>query len=274
MLFPVSILTVRAYWVFRKLLLENRLLLHIQVFDEGFSGILTKFASLSADRRPKPEGDVFCAGGKRDAVDPALFRASANCAFTMISRIDAGILSKVRAKAPLNLKKSRWALGIVMGDNKRLVHLTPRPGEESGLTGKDVRPFVLKQPSKFTLFDRRRLQQAAKDEIYRATEKLVYKFISKRLAFALDMTGTLCLNSANILISKVEGMCVKFVMAYQNSILCQYLYIQLFDELKVLKGNLLSLPCPALSPVQDKEPAQLAALAMEEADGAAAAIDD
>ena len=86
------------------------------------------------------------------------------------------------------------------------------------------------------------LQQTAKEEIYRADEKLVYKFISDRLVFAYDDSGALFLNSANILIPKIPGMSVKTVMAFLNSELYSYFYRKLFGEVKVLKGNLINLP--------------------------------
>ena len=60
--------------------------------------------------------------------------------------------------------------------------------------------------------------------------------------FAYDNSGSLFLNSANILIPKVKGMSVKTVMAFLNSELYQFLYTKIFGEIKVLKGNLTQLP--------------------------------
>ena len=79
----------------------------------------------------------------------------------------------------------------------------------------------------------------------------MYKFISKKLVFAIDETGSLFLNSANILIPKVPSMSTKSVLAFLNSALYQYLYIALFDDCKILKGNLLRLPFPLIGKDQD-----------------------
>lgn len=256
-LFPVSVLNVKAHKAFRQFLLENELLRRIHVFDARFSGVLTKFASISADRRPKLDGITFTDGHTTASIDVSEARTSANCTFTMVSNLDAGIISKIRSKAPLNLKNSRWALGIVTGDNKNKLHEAPGPHEEPIYTGKEIQPFVLKQPSKYILFDRSRLQQVARDEFYRAPEKLVYKFITKKLMFAYDDTRSLCLNSANILIPKIDGMSIKSVMAFLNSTLYQYLYIKLFNELKILKGNLQELPFPVLSQSENEQLTEL-----------------
>ena len=96
-------------------------------------------------------------------------------------------------------------------------------------------------------YDRSQFQQVAKDEIYRSPEKLVYKFISDKLVFAYDDNKSLFLNSSNILIPSIPGMSVKTVMAFLNSDLYSFLYRKLFGEIKILKGNLLELPFPAIS---------------------------
>ena len=98
---------------------------------------------------------------------------------------------------------------------------------------------------------RSQFQQVAQEKYYRANEKLVYKFISKKLVFAYDNTKSLFLNSANILIPNVPNMSIKTVMAYLNSELFQYLYTKLFGEVKILKGNLILLPFPKITEQQN-----------------------
>ena len=70
--------------------------------------------------------------------------------------------------------------------------------------------------------------------------------ISKKLIFAYDNKQRLFLNSANILIPKLENYTIKDVMTFLNSTLFQYIYTKKFNELKVLKSNLLQLPFPLL----------------------------
>jgi hypothetical protein len=96
------------------------------------------------------------------------------------------------------------------------------------------------------------LQQVAKEEIYRAPEKLVYRFVSKRLTFAYDASQRLFLNSANILIPKIPGASAKTVAAFLNSELFQFFYSQTFASGKVLKSELSELPFPELSPTLNR----------------------
>ncbi len=53
-------------------------------------------------------------------------------------------------------------------------------------------------------------------------------------------------------------MSVKTVMVFLNSPLFQFMYMKLFGEVKILKGNLLELPFPEIS---EKENMILTALA-------------
>ena len=124
-------------------------------------------------------------------------------------------------------------------------------------TGKEIGKFLLKEAKNYIHYDRDSFQQVAKDEIYRAKEKLVYKFVSNKLMFAYDDSSSLFLNSANILIPNIPGMNIKTVLAFLNSSLYQFLYEKLFGELKVLKGNLSELPFPEIDSQTDNELTQI-----------------
>ena len=120
-------------------------------------------------------------------------------------------------------------------------------GLEPIYTGKDIARYCLKKASRYIKYNRADFQQCAKDEFYRAKEKLVYKFVSSRLCFTYDDKQRLFLNSANILIPDVDGMSVKSVLAFLNSSLFNFLYVKRFDDLKILKGNLSTLPFPKIA---------------------------
>ena len=59
-------------------------------------------------------------------------------------------------------------------------------------------------------------------------------------------------------------MSTKTVMAFLNSSLFQFMYIRLFGEVKILKGNLMELPFPELS---DHENRRLSSLVDEVLNG-------
>ena len=82
--------------------------------------------------------------------------------------------------------------------------------------------------------------------IYRAKEKLLYKFISKDLVFAYDDTGILSLNSCNVLIPEVPGLNIKYVLAILNSSVAQFYYSKMFGSVKVLRSHLEQIPIPVV----------------------------
>jgi hypothetical protein len=144
-------------------------------------------------------------------------------------------------------------LGIITGNNARVLKERMRQGLEPIFTGKDISKYGLKKASRYIKYNRADFQQCAQDELYRAKEKLVYKFVSGSLCFTYDDKQRLFLNSANILIPEVDGMSVKTVLAFLNSSLFNFLYTKRFNDLKILKGNLTTLPFPKITEEQDEQ---------------------
>ena len=57
-------------------------------------------------------------------------------------------------------------------------------------------------------------------------------------------------------------MSVKTVLAFLNSSLFNFLYTKRFNDLKILKGNLSTLPFPKITPEQDEQFTALVDLAL------------
>ena len=260
-LMPISVLNVKAHTNFRKYILNSGKVNRIVIYDKLFSGVATQCVSISFQlggggcRETVYECDGIC-----KKIDLVNLIDKESSVFNFIDDIDKNIILKIRSCGELTLENSKWALGIVTGDNKNKIKKNKSCGDELIYTGKDIQPYCLKPAQNYIYFDRSKLQQVAKDEYYRAPEKLVYKFISRKLVFAYDNTGALFLNSANILIPNIHGMSIKTVMVFLNSKIFQYLYIKLFNELKILKGNLMKMPFPILTKEQNAVLDQYASL--------------
>ena len=263
-LLPESILNVKCHRNFRKFLLENTDIQSITMYNGSFSGVQTKYIDISVchsehrrcEEPVKHQVNVY-ENGSSHTVSKAAFYITNNLNFNLLSDSDLEKVQKIIAKKKYTLKDSIWALGVITGDNKNKVKTKRGRGMEPIYTGKEIEAYTLKQPKKFIKYKRTDYQQVAKDVIYRADEKLVYKFISKNLVFAYDNSKSLFLNSANILIPRIPGMSIKTVLAFLNSELFKFLYKSLFGEIKILKGNLLELPFPVISPETDKKLTEL-----------------
>lgn len=150
-----------------------------------------------------------------------------------------------------------FALGIVTGDNRRLIHSVPRQDSEPVLSGAMIFRYGFRPRDKHIVFRPEEFQQCARTEYYRAPEKLIYRFISRELAFAYDDKKTLSLNSANILIPGIPGLSVKYVMAVLNSRMAQFYFALKFNSLKVLRSHIEAIPLPPAAPAVQEEIAAL-----------------
>lgn len=263
-LLPESVLNVKCHRDFRKFLLENTEIKSITKYPGCFSGVQTKYIDIESmrTRRALSQLDIIIINNYSSSLDNACvihkvkkscFYLTKNLNFNLLSDDDLEKVRKIISKGKYTLKDSIWALGVITGDNKNKVKSRQGRGMEPIYTGKDIEAYTLKRPTKFIKYERSDFQQVAKDEIYRADEKLVYKFISKNLVFAYDDSKSLFLNSANILIPRIPGMSIKTVLAFLNSEMFRFLYKSLFGEIKILKGNLMELPFPEITPEMDEK---------------------
>lgn len=263
-LFPKSILNIASHVDVRYFMKQYFDIKEIHYYPNIFSGVTTEFVNIVATTPKRTNSTIkVTRSNSTYTISQDKLGFDNACTFRCLREIDEKILSTVASKCNQTLKESTWALGIVTGDNKNKLADKMAEGLEPIFTGKEVSKFKLQPPQKFLKFEPDNLQQVAKIEYYRHPEKLVYKFISKKLVFALDASGSLCLNSANILIPKLNHLSNKALIALLNSSLYQYLYMVLFDDVKILKKNLMELPLPVMSADEDSSLSKLVQMALD-----------
>lgn len=253
-LLPTSLLKIKTHADIRKYILSNATIKNIDIYAERFDGVYTDYFSikLHAKKCTKQKYTVL-SNNKLQSIELSKTEIKAgNIVTEPLSLVDAAIIKKMELKRYTDLTHSQWALGIVTGNNKEMVKTQKIVGAEPVYTGKQITPFNLKDTSSYLLFKPKEFQQCAKEQYYRASEKLIYKFIAKYPIVAYDNKQCLCLNSANILIPKLEGISIKSVAALLNSSLYRFYYRIKFSDIKVLKSNLQALPFPYLSAEQDE----------------------
>ncbi len=139
---------------------------------------------------------------------------------------------------------AKFALGIVTGNNKEFLSEERLEGYEPVLRGTDVRRFRKTEPSVYIKFEPEKFQQCAPEEIFRASEKLVYRFICDSPVFAYDKDRTLSLNSCNVLIPGIKGVGIKYVLAVLNSSAASFYLNKKFRSVKLLRSHIESVPIP------------------------------
>ena len=253
-LLPSSLLKIKVHADLRRFVTHATRMESLKCYRERFKGVFTDFISLKVSKKPFFGTQNYTVATAQNEVSRKEFvpRDDDFCAIPMLNDRFEAILGKAERLRHDDLSHSQWALGIITGNNAKVLKNRPAKGLEPIFTGKDIGKYSLKKASRYIKYNRADFQQCAKDEFYRAKEKLVYKFVSGRLCFTYDDRQRLFLNSANILIPDIDGMSIKTVLAFLNSSLFNFLYVKRFDDLKILKGNLSTLPFPKITPEQDR----------------------
>lgn len=247
---PESILTIKTHADIRSLVLRETTITMISVLGRRFTGVYTPVIRLDLVKKRFNDALITVENdGGQYRVSQERFQRNENQAFDVHVRTDeVALLECIYSVDHTTLVGSaEWALGIVTGDNKKHLLDQLEAGAEPIFRGSDVQPFYLEAPRSYIHFSPARYQQVANERYYRASEKLLYKFISKRLVFAYDDQRQLSLNSANILIPSIPGMSIKVVLAFLNSQVFQYIFSKKFSTHKVLRGDLEKLPFPRIS---------------------------
>jgi len=245
---PESILNVKIHKDIREIILKNTDIKKVFYLDKVFKNVFTPVIRLDLSKK-RNNGDIeIIKENEKYSVAQSKWKKNEDFVFDIHSNnFDANIIDKVYNIKHTNLKNNAvWALGIVTGNNKKYVISEKINNSEPIYRGKDIGKFVLKKPSSYILFTPKKFQQVAPMGKYRAKEKLIYKFISKNLVFAYDDKKQLTLNSANIVIPKIENYPIKVISALFNSSLYQFIFQKKFSSIKVLRSHIEQLPLPIL----------------------------
>lgn len=238
---PESLLNVQKHKDIREFLL-NYTILDIQELGRIFNWVFSPIIRIDIQKKP-----YSCSFGT-SKIKQELFLKNKNYAFLLNqnNEIDR-IIDKLYSHKSLFLdnKNSDWALWIITWNNKNFLVEKEQDWTVPIYSWKEVKPFSLAKTERFLKFQPLLFQQIAPIEIYKTKPKLIYKFISKKLVFALDNEWVFSLNSANIVIPKIDYP-IKVILALFNSELYQTVFQNKFKSIKVLKQHIQQLPLPIL----------------------------
>lgn len=246
---PEAILNIKVHNDIRREILNNTNILKIVKLGRAFTKVFTNVIRLDLKKQSSENQPTKIVNDFSFMINQNRFSKNPDYIFDIdANNEDNQLIEKVYDKPHYTLKKNAdWALGIVTGANKKFLMHSKSESLEEIYKGKEVNKYFLSQASNFISFEPQKFQQVAPIEKYRAKEKLIYRFISNKLVFAYDDKQKLTLNSANIVIPKIDNYPIKVILALFNSSLYQFIYSKKFNTLKVLRGNLEELPLPIFS---------------------------
>lgn len=247
---PEAILSVNSHQQARELIVKNTAFKFVSYLGNAFSGVQCPAIILGVQKGSHGEtkgcriglnNKEFIINENRD-VDATSF------SFNMCDEeYDClQVISSVQ-NAKYLANNAKFALGIVTGNNKEYIANEKADGMEVILKGSDIFRYAMKKSDNYIHFAPEKFQQVAPTEMYRAEEKLLYRFIAEVPVFTYDNQQTLSLNSCNILIPQIAGMNIKYILAILNSSVTAYFINKKYNSVKLLRSHIESLPIPMVS---------------------------
>lgn len=247
---PESFLNVKLHRKTRKWVLDQTHILRITALGTSFKQVNIPIITLMLRKCPfsYQHGVEVCNGvTNRYVVQQTRFWKNEDHLFNIsLTPEQERILIKMREQEGVFTLKgqAKFGLGIVTGNNREYVTSEYKKGWEPILKGSDIFKYRVARNQQYIDFKPERFQQTAPEMLYRAPEKLIYRFINESLIFAYDDEGTLSLNSANILIPNLPEYSLKYVLAILNSRAAQFYFKGMFSSVKVLRKHIESIPIP------------------------------
>lgn len=252
---PESILNVASHLEARKLLMENCSFSFVTYLGNVFSGVQCPAILLGVTLNGS--GSTIGCKVKTDRRNFTIMqqRGFENGILSLhVSDEENDCLESISSipNAAYLKNNAQFALGIVTGNNKEYIRTEKKNGYETVLKGSNIRRYHIEPGNYYIQFTPEKFQQTAPAELYRAPEKLLYRFISEVPVFAYDNAQRLSLNSCNILIPQIEGLQIKYVLAILNSSVAAYYLSIKFRSVKLLRSHLEQVPIPIVS-VEEQE---------------------
>ncbi len=251
---PESMLNVKIHSDIRKYILSNYHISRIEQKKKIFKNVFSPAMVIDIQNVKSSKRIEIINKNESFRINQNRFSSNSNYIFDIkIDIEDEKILDKIFSCNHQTVKgNAAWALGIVTGNNQKYIKDKNDNHCEPVIKGKDISPFKINPPSTFIKFEPEKFQQCADVNFYRCGEKLVYKYISKKLIFACDRDNRLTLNSANIMIPQLESVDIRIIMALFNSDLYQYIFQKKFSSVKVLRSHIEELPVPEMAKNQQQ----------------------
>jgi len=214
-------------------------------YGKAFKGLLTKAQAIIL-QNTENKGNISCEENQKAYFRSAVsFKKMPKHIFNLWANAEtAEVIEHVYSVSHTTLEnKAKWGLGIVTGNNDKVCKSVETEGFIPIFRGQDIAPNGLKSPTLFISEDLSKCQQVAPIELYKANEKLIYRFISNRLVFFCDTKQRYILNSANMLILNDNLAITGTQLAdLLNSDIMNWLFQEIFHTHKVLRGDLELLP--------------------------------
>ena len=254
-LLPEAFLNIKAHMTSRRFILDNTSIRFIDLWGEKFKGVFAPSTSIILQRKESTK----CRSSNIVRVShshqnnngitylipqASYYKTPENIFNINHTRKSAELLTRIESNDCFFLKdRVKFFLGIVTGNNTKFISDQHNSYCNAPIIiGKDVDQYKIRFSNHYFNYNPEELQQVAQKNLYLVKNKIVYKFIGKKLTFALDTKGYYTLNNVNGIIPYDSENNIETTLSILNSRIIQYYYQNNFFTLKVLRGNIERLP--------------------------------
>lgn len=246
---PEAVLSVTAHAAIRKLMIDSCSFKFITYLGNVFSGVQCPsiILCITPDNKKTVVGCKVTTQNNKFVISKPRTFSDGTLPFNVSDEENQCLDAITNIKNAAYLKgNAKFALGIVTGNNKEYISTEKHDDNEIILKGSDIQRYGMTTPKNYIRFVPESFQQVAPVEMYRAKEKLLYRFISEVPVFTYDDQQTLSLNSCNIVIPKIDGLKIKYILAILNSSVAAYFTSKRFNCVKLLRSHIEQMPIPVV----------------------------
>jgi type I restriction-modification system DNA methylase subunit len=267
---PEAYLNIKAHQASRRLVLDSCCIKEIRLLGEQFKKVYAPSIALictknSCEQERKRNivriiHPLSSETGTALLIPQNYYQSTFQNIFNIhFSKRAETIITKIQENGTSYLlNNAHFFLGIVTGANDHFLSKNRSDHHpDSILIGKDIDKYRISFSGNYFKYSTDSLQQVAPQHLYSAKGKILYKFIGKRLTFAVDNTGYYTLNNVNGFIPKIDNCTPEYLTALLNSPIIQYFYEKNFFTVKVLRNNLEKLPIRILPHLEMKRISKL-----------------
>lgn len=248
---PESFLAIECHGEIRKYLLKNHKINKINHYGQAFSSVASHIVVIELVQGKTSRHRIHFTENGEKKINVILSSTAENkrCIFSSMDKKEQDWICSAYQHPHITLMNASFSLGIVTGNNKHFVSSVPSVSSKKSiseliLSGKNIDAGKINSiPTQYIdSIDYSSYQQKPPIDFFTG-QKIIYRFISKRLITAVDNANHKTLNSANLIKLNDSPVSVEYVSAILNSEIINTIYQQKFGRpLKVLKGALQSLP--------------------------------
>ncbi len=249
-LLPDAFFNISSFENARKSLLMLQVIRFID-YGKAFKGLMTKamafVAAKANSQQPIANSQIECEiynVKKYCRTQSGFFNVPKHIFNFHIEEKDNDVICHVLSLPHITLKdNAKWGLGIITGNNDEICKKQEAEGYVPIYRGKDIMKNGLAEPSLYIDENLSGCRQVADIDLYKSSDKIIYRFISNRIVCFHDTEQRYVLNSANLFILNED-----FPVSYSqlvdllNSDFMNWFFRSTFNTHKILRSDLETLP--------------------------------